>query len=116
MGAGLKVNNEEQSVARPSITARIWKYKLHYVIVIPAMILIIVFKLIPFVIIRNLYSVRVPLHAGKQVRSRGWGYYASGQVYPVLIIDIRGGHLPSLDYTDACLSTDRQGFAWASII
>jgi ABC-type sugar transport system permease subunit len=98
MGAGLRVNNEEQSVARPSIAARIWKYKLHYLIVIPAIILIIVFKLIPLVIIRNLYSVRVPLHAGKQVRSRidigilygsrngdvmVWNSYTTSMIYTV---------------------------------
>ncbi|TMV47350.1 hypothetical protein FE783_22380 [Paenibacillus mesophilus] len=33
-----------------SLLARIWKYKLHYMLVIPALLLIFVFKIIPFVI------------------------------------------------------------------
>lgn len=32
-----------------SIAQRIWRYKLHYIIVIPAMLLLIIFKIIPFV-------------------------------------------------------------------
>ncbi|MCD9024557.1 hypothetical protein [Cohnella silvisoli] len=33
-----------------SLSHRLWKYKLHYVIVIPALILILAFKIIPFVL------------------------------------------------------------------
>jgi putative aldouronate transport system permease protein len=43
------LNNDKQFVPHLTIAERIWKYKLHYLIVIPALILIIVFKLIPLV-------------------------------------------------------------------
>ncbi len=33
---------------RPSLSTRIWKYRLHYVIVLPALLLLFLFKLLPF--------------------------------------------------------------------